>query len=229
MKNPKKQWSTYSIHASLRKNGKKMAYKNVYTRIKKLENLNLIEKEPDESKYGAIYYKLTTQGLLYQLSRFVNLEDEISDDETLSWSDFLDHYYNNIIIETLLLPYFESETLKHSNITLYFAVLSYLRDCYQLTLDAANRIRRAVEEKNHEDERVHKNQLIDDLRWLAKIFAFRLVCESLRRKGGGVILGKLAKDKRFLEFLADVHRDFDKGFNAVNRIHDKYYSNIQLR
>ena len=221
MTNPKRQSSTYAIYASLRKRGIKMAYKNVYTRVKKLEKLNLIEKELEKSKYGAIYYRLTTQGLFYQLSRFVNLEDE-----NLSFGDFLDHYSNDTIFETLLLPYFESETITHSNVTLYFEVLFYLRDCYQLTLDAVPRIRRAIEERNHKDEREYTKRLIDDLGWLAKIFAFRLVSESLTKKGGGTTLGLLAKDKKFLAFLMEIYRDFNKGFNAIKGIHDRYYSDI---
>ena len=57
-----------------------------------------------------INYQLTTQGILYQVSRFVNI------DESLSWSDFLPYYSDNMIFETLVLPYFEEDTIKHAGV-----------------------------------------------------------------------------------------------------------------
>jgi hypothetical protein len=212
--------SAYAVSSNLKDSGRQMAYKNVHTRIKTLERYNLIERIPEKFPHGAIYYRLTTQGLLYQLSRLVNLQDC----DTLFWNDFLSYYSENVIFKTLLLSYFTKETIMRSNITLYFAILSYLRDCYQVTLDAADRIRMAIEEKNHKNEREYVKQLKNDLLWQARIFAFRLVTDS-PNKGGGVVLGLLAKDKKFLKLLTDVYKNFDKGFNAVKGIHDKYYSN----
>jgi hypothetical protein len=189
-----------------------MAYKNVHTRIKRLEELKLIEKaENAKAKYGAINYQLTTQGILYQVSRFVNI------DESLSWSDFLDYYSDNIIFETLVLPYFEKHTIKCAGVRLYFAIVSYLRDCYQITLDAADDIRKAIEEHNEEDKEYYTKQLKEDLEWKPREFALKLVTSFLRKKNYRVIMDQLAKDKKFVELLREVQKDFDKGFSIVNK------------
>jgi predicted transcriptional regulator len=209
-----KKKSVYSMWSILKRSGHTMAYKNVHTRIKRLEKLNLIEKA-GKAKYGAINYQLTTQGILYQVSQFVNI------DESLSWSDFLPYYSNNIIFETLVLPYFEEDTIKHAGVMLYFAIVLYLGDCYQITLDAADRIRKAIVEHNEEDKEYFTKRLIEDLEWQPREFALKLVTSFFRKKGGGVILGQLAKDKKFVHLLREVQKDFDKGFSAINKIHSK--------
>ena len=210
--------SAYALLANLKKGRHSMAYKNVYTRTKRLQELKLIEKVPEKFPHGAIYYRLTTQGLMFQISRFVNFDD------TLMWDDFLDHYADHIIFQSLVLPYFEAETIRDSNITLYSAIISYLGDCYQITLEAADLIRKAIAAKNHKDEEDYIKQLFEDLQRQAKIFAFRLVTDIPKQKGGGTVLPMLAKDKKFLKLLTEVHRDIDKGFNAVKSIHGNYYS-----
>lgn len=191
-----------------------MAYKNVHTRIKRLEELKLIEKA-GEAKYGAINYQLTTQGILYQVSRFVNI------DGSLSWSDFLHYYSNNVTFETLILPYFEKDTIIHAGVQLYFAIVLYLGDCYQITLDAADRIRKAIEDHNEEDKEYFTKRLKDDLEWQPREFALKLVISFLRKKGDAVIMGQLAKDRKFVYLLREVQKDFDKGFFAVNKIFAK--------
>ena len=109
-----KKISVYSMWSILKRSGHTMAYKNVHTRIKRLEKLNLIEKAGEAEILEAINYQLTTQGILYQVSRFVNI------DESLSWSDFLPYYSNNIIFETLVLPYFEEDTINHAGVQALF-------------------------------------------------------------------------------------------------------------
>jgi hypothetical protein len=207
-----KETSVYSIRTILKESGHTMAYKNVHTRIKRLEELKLIEKA-GEAKYGAINYQLTTQGILYQVSRFVNI------DESLSWSDFLRYYSNNVIFETLILPYFEKDTIIHAGVKLYFAIVLYLGDCYQITLDAADRIRKAIEDHNEKDKEYFTKRLIEDLEWQPRGFALKLVTNFLRKKRGESILGQLAKDKKFVHLLREVKKDFDKGFSAINNIH----------
>ena len=206
--------SVSSIRSILKESGRTMAYKNVHTRIKRLEKLNLIEKA-GKAKYGAINYQLTTQGILYQVSRFVNI------DESLSWSDFLPYYSNNVIFETLVLPYFEKDTIKHAGVQLYFAIVLYLGDCYQITLDAADRIRKAIVEHNEEDKEYFTKRLIEDLEWQPREFALKLVTSFLRKKGGEITVCQLAKDKKFVHLLREVQKDFDKGFSAINKIHSK--------
>lgn len=210
--------SVYSIRSILKDSGHTMAYKNVHTRIKRLEELNLIEKASGKARHGrhgAINYQLTTQGMLYQVSRFVNI------DESLSWSDFLDYHSDNVIFETLVLPYFEKDTIKRAGVKLYFAIVLYLGDCYNITLDAADRIRKAIEEHNKDDQEYYTKRLKEDLEWQPREFVLKLVTNFLRKKDDGVIMGQLAKDKKFLELLREVQKDFDKGFSAVNKLYTK--------
>jgi DNA-binding PadR family transcriptional regulator len=200
-----KKSSAYEVWSILRERGTTMAYKNVYTRLKRLEKLNLIEKV-GKSKYGAINYRLTTQGLLYQISRFVNIDD------TISWSDFLDHYSDSIIFKTLVLPYFEIDTIRHATVKLYFAITSYLHDCYQITLNAADHIKKAREEHNEEDQKYYVKRLKVDLEWQPRAFAFILITKSPDK----VIVRQLAKDNKFVLLLNGVQRDFNEAYSVMN-------------
>ena len=109
--------SAYMIWDIRRKQGRPMNYKNVHTRIKKLEKLNLIEKTPGRFSRGAIQYQLTTQGLFYQVSK--RPEHEL---ELLSLKELIENYGDNIIFKTLLFPYFEIKTLSRPGILMYLAV-----------------------------------------------------------------------------------------------------------
>jgi hypothetical protein len=57
------------------------------------------------------------------------------------------------------------------------------------------------------------------LEWQPREFAFKLVTNIAKQKGGGSMIGRLAKDKRFVEPLREVHIDFDRMFTGVNNIH----------
>ena len=54
-----------------------------------------------------------------------------------------------------------------------------------------------------------------------RVFAFELVTSLLKKDGGSVIVGQLAKDKKFVKLLREVQKDFEKGFIAVNNIHSR--------
>ena len=207
--------STYAVYSNLKEFGLPMAYKNVHTRIKRLEELDLIEKAPGRFPRNAIHYRLTTQGLLYQISRFVSIDD------TICWSDFLHYYSEHIIFKTLVLPYFEKETIYRATVKLYFAIISYLGDCYDITIDAADHIRKAIEEHNKKAKEYYAKRLKEDLEWQPRVFAFELVTSLLKKDGGSVIVGQLAKDKKFVKLLREVQKDFEKGFIAVNNIHSR--------
>jgi hypothetical protein len=212
--NMREKSSAYEVWSILKGRGITMAYKNVYTRIKILEKRDLIERA-GKSKYGAINYRLTTQGLFYQVSRFVNIDD------TLGWSDFLDFYSENIIFKALVLPYFEKDTIKKANVTLYFTIVSYLRDCYQITLNGADNIRKAIKDHNKEHTEYYTKRLKEDLEWQPRIFAFELVTGFLKKEGGRYVVGLLARDRKFVKLLREVQKDFAKGFTVVDNIHSR--------
>jgi DNA-binding MarR family transcriptional regulator len=135
MGNPKASYTIYSI---LKEKGRPMAYKNVHTRIKRLEDLKLIDKAPGKFARGAIRYKLTTQGLFYLVSQFI--ENKFS----IFWDELWEYYPDNIVLRTLVLPYFEIETLRNAKFNLSSSMLTYLRNCYQITLDGCDYIRQFI-------------------------------------------------------------------------------------
>jgi hypothetical protein len=202
--------SAYRIWDIRRKRGRPMNYKNVHTRIKKLEKLSLIEKVPGYFSRGAINYQLTTQGLFYQVSKPPDHELEL-----VSLDELLHNYGDNIIIKTLLYPYFEVKTIKRATAGMYFAILDYLDECYRLTLNACVRIRKAIKENNKRHREKYTKMLKEDLQWLPRAFAFELVTKRLN----GIIIGQLAKDKKFILLIKQVQRDFDKECDAINKIH----------
>ena len=187
-----------------------MAYKNVHVRIKRLEELRLIEKAHGKFARKAINYSLTTQGVFYMVSEL-----------RLNIDVLLENYANNIIFKTLVVPYFEIKTVKDSTLYFYFKLKSYLAECYRITLDACDKIRNYIEEKKETDRRERTELLEDDLRWQAKVLAFRLVTET----NDPSRLGSIVKDNRFMKLLKEVHEDFDEGFVTVSKLNSEYHNN----
>ena len=208
--------SAYTIWDIRRKLRRPMNYKNVHTRIKKLEKLNLIEKMPGKFSRGAIKYQLTTQGLFYQVSR--SPEHEL---ELLSLNKLLDTYGDNIIFKTLLLPYFETKTLRHAKPNMYFTILAYLGECYRVTLDACGRIKEAKNVNNRKYKEKCVKDLKEDLRWWPKEFAFRLIAKTPDR----IVVNQLAKDNKFTILLNEAQKDFDKGCDVINNLRSDHNIN----
>ena len=150
--------SAYTIFSILKDKGRPIAYKNVHTRIKRLEKLKLIQKSPGKFARGAIKYKLTTQGLFHLLSQFIAYKLGVS------WSDLWEYYADDIIVRTLILPYFEINTMKKAQHNLSSSVLSYLRNCYLVTLDGCEYIKKFMKKYSGPTDtivEVHLDNLAD--------------------------------------------------------------------
>jgi DNA-binding PadR family transcriptional regulator len=151
--------SAYSLFSQLKSQSKPMAYRNVHKRLKRLEELKFIEQEKEEQKFkrNAIYYKLTTFGLFYILSK-----------HPISWEkDLLIKYREDIILKTLLYPYFEENTIENCGFMLRWLIAQYLRDCCNITLDVFSKV-----EGTHENLVNRFNVLRDNVtksynEWLA--------------------------------------------------------------
>jgi hypothetical protein len=104
----------------------------LHTRVKRLKELGLIEFEKETDR-NAKHYKLTTKGLLHIVSNYTHYD-----------SNLFIKYKDNIILQTLLYPYFEYETIKleYERIQncdssgLNLLVSQYLRECCVITIDA---------------------------------------------------------------------------------------------
>ncbi|MDN5846761.1 MAG: hypothetical protein L0H53_10865 [Candidatus Nitrosocosmicus sp.] len=97
-----KHLSAYSIFKYYKENRweKPMAYKNIHKRIKRLEELRLIQHVEGNFERGAKPYEITTFGLL----AFMSLS-------TSDGAEFIHHHKDNVIFKSLLLEYFEEKTI----------------------------------------------------------------------------------------------------------------------
>lgn len=79
---------------------KPMAYKNIHKRIKRLEEMKLIQPLEKNFERGAKHYEITTYGLFVYMSLF-----------TSESAKFIHHHKDNVILKSLLSEYFEEETI----------------------------------------------------------------------------------------------------------------------
>jgi hypothetical protein len=130
--------SAYQVHSILNKSGRlKIDYINVNKKIKTLLGLNLISQSDTKNTTKAIrkpiYYRLTTGGL-FNLFCWYN---EMSWRNEMRGKEIFENYGENIILETLVYPYFERSTIMEfkdndSNecITdLFYMILEYISRC----------------------------------------------------------------------------------------------------
>jgi hypothetical protein len=104
-----------------------MDYKNVHKRVKRLYELNLIEKEGKQSERGAIYYRLSTGGIYYLIHNksreFITLLKNV-----------LQNHSDNIIFKIFLDPYIKRDTLLQIESTSRISkICSYLHECCEAT------------------------------------------------------------------------------------------------
>jgi DNA-binding MarR family transcriptional regulator len=150
--------SAYTIFSLLKEKNRPIAYKNVHTRIKRLEDLKLIQKSQGRFARRAIKYKLTTQGLFHLLSQYIAYKLGIF------WNDLWKYYADDIIVRTLILPYFEIDTMKNAQRNLSSSVLSYLRNCYFISMDGCEYIKKFMKRYRGPTDtivEVHLDNLLD--------------------------------------------------------------------
>jgi hypothetical protein len=131
---PQKLWISKRIH---KKERRPMIYKNVHKRVKRLYELNLIEKEEKESERGAIYYRLSTGGIYYLIHNksrdFIDLLKKV-----------LQNHSDNIIFKRFLDPYVKRDTiLQIESSSRKSQICSYLHDCCDETERAIESINRS--------------------------------------------------------------------------------------
>ena len=130
---PQKLWIFKRIH---KKERRPMIYKNVHKRVKRLYELNLIEKEEKESERGAIYYRLSTGGIYYLIYKkslkFITILKNV-----------LQNHSDNIIFKIFLDPYLKRDTIIQIESTSRKSqICSYLHGCCEATETALESINR---------------------------------------------------------------------------------------
>lgn len=200
---------------------RRMAYKNVYKRVKRLESLGLIQVMQGNFKRNAKIFRLTQRGLF---------EDLLDPHPWLP--DILDKYRDYPVIETLVYQFFELETIANFETFPLVELGHYLRKCCEAILNALDIHR--YETKMYEEwsrksniERERKNDHIELLPFYldaaikdeAKNFVFRIVnlskdenpYQSSANNSNLFPRQALLKDKRFINLLKEIKNDFDKG------------------
>lgn len=192
--------------------GKAMAYKNVHRRIMKLLKLRLI-KEVNPLKlpgvHGAKYYTITSKGTFY-LIYFRMLLLPIKD---------LPQYHGNIVLDTILFPYFDDHTLKRLTTRVMSHLALYLGECCEITLREVEKIR----ETTDLDERQKRiDSLMNKLRWSAKSMVFRIsgaddfTPHYNNKHGNERTDSDLASDKKFVGWVGEVKREFDHWYELFS-------------
>lgn len=192
----------------LKRTGKSMAYKNVHRRIHKLLEFRLIKEiklKGSLNVHKAKVYEITSKGiffLIYFKLFLIRIDDLIQ-------------YHGDVILETILFPYFEDNTLKRST-THFMSILSlYLGNCCDITLREAKRIQ---EEPNIVEKQRIANSLMDELRGAAKSMAVRLLNGRDSTAGRSKMQEQEStfsyprEDKKFEKLTIELKQDVDQWF-----------------
>ncbi len=199
--------------------------KDEYNAIKRLQELNLVEVRNKKKSFMGkeIFYVLTSYGLFYIFSNLASYPPQL-----------LTKYQHNIILNTLLRPYFEVETIEHSTARFYSVITRYLQECCRTTLHRID-THTATNNLTKDEGRIAKN-LESDLQWHAKVAAFKLAImysqsnilmmvnsEDIVNDSARVAMyelettmkANLSKDKKFIHLLKEVDADFGHGFEEL--------------
>jgi hypothetical protein len=210
--------------------------KDEYNAIKRLQEINLVEVRNKKKSFMGkeIFYVLTTSGLFYIFSNLVSYPPQL-----------LTKYQNNIILNTLLSPYFEVETIERSTARFYSVITQYLQECCRTTLHRIETT--GSDTANDNDIKDHGRLakiLESDLEWHAKMAAFKLAIlysqsnilmtvnsEDIVNDSARVAMYELettmktnlSKDKKFIHLLKGVHADFGHGVEELLANHSKSF------
>lgn len=196
-------YSAYDAYTDMKKI-KPMSYKNVHNKIRRLVALGLLQEEKGTFKRNAIKYKLTTRGLL---ERFLIGHPAVH-------PMVFELYQDNIILQTILYPYFEHSTIqKFADYHGLSYIMNYLTKCCDAILETVD------------SRRKDKTDLNDTtILWLVTREAINLifnivVLSNLVVKNADkpnitslFPISALTSDKKFMGFLLGMKNEFDSGY-----------------
>jgi hypothetical protein len=196
--------TAYSIHSHIKKTEANFDYKNATKRMRRLHELNLVKEMKGRqfaSAHGAKFYRLSSEGLFYLLTRCsIN-------------RNWLFEYKENTILMELLYPYFGHNTVLNISTN---DIANYLRTCCHLFLDYL----RVIKYRAHHptikgaEKIISSRRLEEDLKWEAKILAFRLLIKkSASDNANNLFL--LEADTKFMSFSKVVEKEFGHMFNRL--------------
>jgi hypothetical protein len=199
--------------------------------IRRLEELNLIQIQDKQKSFMGrkIFYVLTSFGLFYIFSNLLNYPPQL-----------LTKYQHDIILNTLLFPYFEVKTIEGSTARFYSVITQYLQECCRTTHQRIHVVKKSTTATSTsmnviEGER-HTKILESELQWHAKVIAFRLAImysesnillmvnsDDVGNDTGRVAMYELestmktilSKDNKFMQLLERVYTDFGDGYKVL--------------
>ena len=200
---------------------------NEYIIARRLKDIDLIE-ELEEGKFSheVVNYRLTSSGLLYVLSSLTNYPPKL-----------LIKYQDNLVLQTLLYPYFQTVTIKNCTARLYSIITEYLRDCCETSFSILDSIKNT---SNPEEKETYSKQLELDLQWRAKLLGFKITIfynesnilkanPEVVNDGARVALYEvessmkkvLSEDDRFIKLMQLVQKELEDGVKEVLELQKK--------
>jgi DNA-binding MarR family transcriptional regulator len=122
---------------------KPLSYKNIHKRVKRLTQLKLIERVEGQFERGAKYYKISPHGLINYVGGIITESDK-----------FIFYNMQNIVIQSLLLEFFEEETIDSFRTLKDFVpseIGDYLHDCCSITTTLCKEFWNKYQEYNLQD------------------------------------------------------------------------------
>lgn len=153
--------STYRIASSKFKFRQQNSQeRNDYPVLKRLIELRYVEENQEQRKIfgGSMIYRFTTNGLLYIFANKLIYPPQL-----------LLNYNVNIILKTLVFPYFETKTISQGTARFYEAITEYLNECARLLI--AQNITPKSETESHDRG---ENYLGYELEELIKVLAVKI-------------------------------------------------------
>jgi hypothetical protein len=188
--------------------GKGIAYKNVLTRIQRLLKFHLIKEitiSEQKNPHNAKVYEITSKGIFYLIHFRLFL---------LRTGD-LTQYHGDVILETILFPYFEDSTLRRYTIHFKSIMSLYLSECCEITLTEVKRIQG---ETNRGEKQRLANLLMDELKGAAKSMAVKFFNvgnsrpERKAKQEQESAFSFPRGDKKFEKLTIELKQDVDQWF-----------------
>lgn len=225
--------STYQIYSMLKGGPYEMAYKNVHKRIQRLKNLEFIKKVEvkEEVKHGAKYYRLTERGI-YQLILKIPRQGETF----VYFKEFIEHYGNYEIFESLVYPYVSKETLlsispNHDIVfVLIIELFTYLATCCNKISSGLDKISEATPDVKIIDHIGHFVETSKFTKFLREKLEFNNIDKSawIVREGNGKNVIIRVKHPSTYAFFKKSNSSMDSSSNKHQSIHSGKVNDLEL-
>ena len=213
-----------------------MGYSNVHKRVKRLEDLKLIEFEGEYSR-NEIKYKITSHGLFQLMLRAgLGIEGILANND-------------DILVQTLLYQFFEMETIKQFiTVPRRMVLKNYLRSCSNAILKKLEELNAAPYEFSpHEILPSFENLILREIQKLVFLIVVQSRAtaltedpdqelgylndrgiwnatysndndQNIKERSALFPNQALMNDRKFMEMLSEIVKEFDNGCKVFRRV-----------